>query len=96
MRIALDVARYLAARLLLVVALSAVIYGVARLLGVVDFPLVIAVLFALVIAMPLGIWLFSPLRRRATAGLDRVGARRRHERAQLRARLRGELPPEQP
>ena len=95
MRITLDVARYLAARLLLVVALSATIYGVARLLGVTDFPLVIAVLFALVIAMPLGIWVLSPWRRRATAGLDRASERRRHERAQLQARLRGELPPDQ-
>ena len=31
--------------------------------------IVVAVLFALIIAMPLGIWLFAPLRRRATAAL---------------------------
>lgn len=95
-RIVVDVVRYIAARLLLVAALSAAIYGAARLLGVADFPLVIAVLFALVIAMPVGIWLFGPLRRRATAGLDRVGERRRRDREQLRARLRGELPSDQP
>jgi hypothetical protein len=86
---------YAAVRLLLVIALSAAIYGVARLLGVTEFPIVVAVLFAFVIAMPLGIWLFGPLRRRATAGLAMVGQRRRRDREQLRARLRGEPPPEE-
>ena len=80
--------------MLLVVALSVAIYGVARLLGITQFPVVIAVLFALVIGMPLGIWLFGPLRRRATAGLAIAGERRRRERDQLRARLRGDAVPE--
>jgi hypothetical protein len=57
-----------------------------------DFPIAVALLFALVIAMPLGIWLFGPLRRRATAGLEVATERRRREREQLRARLRGEAP----
>ena len=70
------------------------IYGAAGLLGVHEFPLVVAVLFALVIAMPLGIWLFGPLRRRATAGLEVATERRRRDREQLRARLRGEAPSE--
>jgi hypothetical protein len=91
-RVAVDVLLYAAARLILVVVLSAAIYGVARLLGVTEFPVVVAVLFALIIALPLGIWLFSPLRRRATAGLARADERRRRDRAQLRARLRGEAP----
>ncbi len=90
----MDVVLYAAARLLLVVALSGAIYGVARLLGVSEFPVVVAALFALIIAMPLGIWLFSPLRRRATAALAVSGERRRRERDQLRARLRGEAPPD--
>jgi ABC-type proline/glycine betaine transport system permease subunit len=80
------------ARLALVVVLSAVIYAAARLLGVHEFPLIVAVLFALVIGMPLGIWLFSPLRRRATAGLAMTTERRRRDREQLSARLRGEAP----
>ena len=92
-RIVVDVLLYATARLLLVVALSGAIYGVARLMGV-TVPLVVAVLFALIIAMPLGIWLFTPLRRRATAALAIAGERRRREREQLRARLRGEAPPE--
>jgi hypothetical protein len=81
---------YAAARLLLVVVLTGAIYGVARLLGVTQFPIVVAALFALIIAMPLGIWLFGPLRRRATAALALAGERRRREREQLQARLRGE------
>ena len=44
--------------------------------------------------MPLGMWVFAPLRRRATAGIDAATERRRHDRAQLRARLRGETPPD--
>jgi Protein of unknown function (DUF4229) len=89
-----DVVIYAAARLLLLVVLSGAIYGAARLVGVAEFPLVLAMLFALIIAMPLGIWLFAPLRRRATAALAVSGERRRRERDQLRARLRGETVPE--
>ncbi|MEK1146757.1 DUF4229 domain-containing protein, partial [Mycobacterium ulcerans] len=64
-----DVAVYAVARLLLAVVVSAAIYGVARLAGLAQFPLVVAALFGLIIAMPLGIWVFAPLRRRATAAL---------------------------
>ena len=94
-RAALSVLLYTAARLTLVAVLAAVIYWAGRLLGVHDFPLVVALLFALVIAMPLGIWLFIPLRRRATAGLEVATERRRRDREQLRARLRGEAPSEE-
>ena len=85
---------YVAARLVLVAVLTGVIYGAGRLLGLHEFPLVIALLFALIIAMPLGIWLFGPLRRRATEGLEVANERRRRDREQLRARLRGEAPPD--
>jgi antibiotic biosynthesis monooxygenase (ABM) superfamily enzyme len=81
---------YALARLLLVVALTAVIFGAGHLLGVRDFPLVVALLFAIVIALPLGIWIFAPLRRRATASIAAVDERRRKDREQLQARLRGE------
>jgi hypothetical protein len=84
---------YVLARLLLVVVLTAVIFGAGHLVGVRDFPLVVALLFALVIALPLGIWLFAPLRRRATAGIAAVDERRRKDREQLQARLRGEENP---
>jgi hypothetical protein len=86
---------YVVARLALVVAITAAIYWTGRALGVQEFPVVVALLFALVIAMPLGIWLFGPLRRRATAGIEAATERRRHDREQLRARLRGEQPPEE-
>ena len=91
-RMVVDVLTYLVARLLLVAALTAVIFYGAHLLGVAQFPLVIALLFAIVIALPLGIWLFSPLRQRATASIAAVDQRRRQDRADLQARLRGEPP----
>lgn len=62
-----DILVYATARLLLVVAVSAAIFGVARLIGLTEFPVVVATLFGLIIAMPLGIWVFSPLRRRSPA-----------------------------
>jgi hypothetical protein len=94
-RAVVSVLLYVAARLVLVAALAAAIYGVGRLLGLHEFPLTVAVLFALVIAMPLGIWLFGPLRRRATEGLEVATERRRRDREQLRARLRGDVPPDE-
>lgn len=89
-RLVVDVLAYLVARLLLVVVLTAVILAGGHLLGVRDFPLVVALLFALVIALPLGIWIFTPLRRRATASIAAFDERRRKDREQLQARLRGE------
>ncbi|AQA01973.1 hypothetical protein BVC93_05470 [Mycobacterium sp. MS1601] len=87
-----DVAAYLVARLLLVAVLAVAIVFGARLLGIEEFPVVIAVLFAIVIALPLGIWVFAPLRRRATASIAAVDERRKRDRAELQARLRGEDP----
>jgi antibiotic biosynthesis monooxygenase (ABM) superfamily enzyme len=92
-RLVLDLAVYVLARLLLVVVLAAVIFGAGHLLGIRDFPLVVALLFAMVIALPLGIWVFTPLRRRATASIAVLDERRRKDREQLQARLRGEEPP---
>ncbi|TGD89370.1 DUF4229 domain-containing protein [Mycolicibacterium sp. CH28] len=87
-----DVVVYTVARLVLVVALTAVIYYSAQLIGIREFPLVVAVLFAIVIALPLGIWVLAPLRNRATASIALVDERRRQDREQLRARLRGDKP----
>ena len=92
-RLVVDVLVYTLARLLLVVVVAAAIFGGAYLLGVRDFPLVIALLFAIVIALPLGIWILAPLRRRATASIAALDERRRQDREQLRARLRGDEPP---
>lgn len=92
-RLVADVLAYVGARLVLVAVLAAAIFGVGRLLGLQEFPLVIAILFALVIALPLGIWLFAPLRRRATASIAAFDEQRRRDREQLQARLRGDEPP---
>ncbi|TXI56565.1 MAG: DUF4229 domain-containing protein [Mycolicibacter arupensis] len=81
---------YTAARLALLVVLTGVIYGVGRLLGLTDFPPIIAAMLALIVALPLGMWVFTPLRQRATASLTVAGERRRRERDELQARLRGE------
>jgi hypothetical protein len=88
-----DVVIYTLARLVLVAGLTAAIFFAARLLGIKEFPLVVAMLFAIVISLPLGIWLLAPLRRRATAGIAEVDERRRHDREQLQARLRGDDTP---
>ncbi|RDH77111.1 DUF4229 domain-containing protein [Mycolicibacterium moriokaense] len=93
-RLVIDVLAYTLARLALVIVLTAVIFGVGHLLGVRDFPIVVALLFAIVIALPLGIWIFAPLRRRATASVAALDERRRQDREQLQARLRGDEPPE--
>lgn len=90
-----NVLAYVLARLLLVAALAAAILGVGHLLGLREFPLVVALLFALVIALPLGIWLFAPLRRRANESIAVFDERRRRDKEQLQARLRGEEPPSQ-
>lgn len=58
-RVVVDVLAYAVARLLLAVGLTGVIYLAAHLLGVNQFPVVVAALFALIIAMPLGIWVFA-------------------------------------
>ena len=85
-----DVGAYLLARLALAAVLTGVLMGVGHLLGLREFPLVVAVLFALVLALPLGIWLFAPLRRRATASMADFDERRRQDKAALQARLRGD------
>jgi membrane protein implicated in regulation of membrane protease activity len=91
----IDVLGYTLARLLLVVVLTAVIFGGGHLLGLRDFPLAIALLFAIVISLPLGIFLFAPLRKRATASIATLDERRRQDREQLQARLRGDEPPKE-
>ena len=90
-RLVRDVVVYTLARLGLVAALTAAIFFVAQVIGV-QVPLVVAILFAIVFALPLGIWLLAPLRRRATAGIAEADERRRRDREQLEARLRGEKP----
>ncbi|MGN7780704.1 DUF4229 domain-containing protein [Mycolicibacterium sp. 22603] len=85
-----DVGAYLLARLALAAVLTAVILGAGHLVGLREFPIVVAVLFAIVLALPLGIWVFAPLRRRATLSIAVFDEQRRRDKETLQARLRGE------
>lgn len=71
------------------VVLTAVIVLAAQLVSV-DIPLVVAALFALIIAMPLSLTLFKRLRVKVNEDIALVDERRRRDKAELRARLRGE------
>ncbi len=82
------------ARLTLVALITAVIMLAAKLIDV-QIPLVVAALFALIIAMPLSLILFKGLRTRVNEDIAVVDERRRQDKAQLRARLRGDEPGEQ-
>ena len=86
-----DVGAYLVARLALAALLAVAIVAVGHLITA-DVPVTVAVLFVIVLAFPLGIWVFAPLRRRATASIAEFDERRRRDRDQLRARLRGDEP----
>lgn len=88
-RLAINLALYTLARLVLVAIITALILGVARLVDV-EVPLVVAALFALIIAMPLSLTLFKKLRVKVNEDIALVDERRRRDKAQLRARLRGE------
>lgn len=89
-RLLVDILLYAGARLLLIAVLTGVIYGGGQLFGIREFPVMIALLFGIVLGLPLGIWLFAPLRRRATAGIAAFDEQRRTDREQLQARLRGD------
>lgn len=89
-RLARNLALYTLVRLGLVVVITVAIVGIARLVSV-DIPLVVAALFALLIAMPLSLTLFK-LRTRVNEDIAVVDEKRRRDKAQLRARLRGETP----
>ncbi|WP_167478195.1 DUF4229 domain-containing protein [Nocardia arthritidis] len=88
-RLARNLALYTLARLVLVAVITAVIVLVAKLVKV-DIPVIVAILFALVIALPLSLTLFKRLRARVNEDIALVDEKRRHDKAQLRARLRGE------
>ncbi len=77
------------------VVLAAVIVLAAKLVAV-DIPLVVAALFALIIAMPLSLVLFKRLRVKVNEDIALVDERRRRDKAELRARLRGDQPPTPP
>ncbi|WP_067567058.1 DUF4229 domain-containing protein [Nocardia sp. NBC_01503] len=88
-RLAKHLALYTVARLGLVVVLAAIIMGVAAIVHV-DIPLIVAALFALLIAMPLSMALFKKLRTQVNKDIAAVDEKRRRDREQLMSRLRGE------
>ena len=88
-RLARNLALYTVARLALVAVLAAVIVGVAKVVDV-DIPLIVSLLFALVVAMPLSLVLFKRLRTRVNQDIAAVDEKRRNDKANLRARMRGE------
>ncbi|NLE79385.1 MAG: DUF4229 domain-containing protein [Rhodococcus sp.] len=87
--LARDVVLYSVARLLLVLVIGAIIVGGGRLFDV-DVPLLVAAIFAVLIALPLSLLLFSKLRVRVNKGIATFDEQRRADQAELRAKLRGE------
>nr|WP_253647979.1 DUF4229 domain-containing protein [Williamsia deligens] len=88
-RLAVALALYTGVRLLLVVVIAAIIYGVGRAAGI-DVPILVAAIFAVLIALPLGMIAFKSLRLRVNAAIAEVDEDRRIKRESLQARLRGE------
>jgi hypothetical protein len=88
-RLARNLALYTLARLGLVIVLAAVILGVGALVDI-EIPLLVALIFAVVIALPLSLVLFKKLRIRVNESIADVDEKRRRDKADLRAKLRGD------
>ncbi|NDK89868.1 DUF4229 domain-containing protein [Gordonia desulfuricans] len=84
----LSIALYTVARLVLVVALAAIIWGVGKLAGV-DVPVLVAAVFGVLIALPLGMVVFKKLRVRVNNQIAIVDGQRRARHEDLQSRLRG-------
>ena len=82
-RVALAIAAYVGARLVLLALLA----GILVLVGL---PTAIALLIGIVIALPLSLVLFRGLRTRLALEIDAATAERRERRQRLRAELRGD------
>jgi hypothetical protein len=87
--LARNLALYTLARFGLVIVLAAVILGVGAIVDV-DIPLLVALIFAVVIALPLSLVLFKKLRIRVNESIADVDEKRRRDKADLRAKLRGD------
>lgn len=87
--LARNLALYTVARLGLVIVIAAVILGVGWLFGV-AVPLLVALVFAVVIALPLSLVVFKSLRIRVNESIAAVDEKRRRDKAELRAKLRGD------
>lgn len=80
---------YTAARLALVVVIAAVIFYVGKAVGV-DVPLVVAAVFGVLIALPVGMVAFKTLRLRVNDQITRIDAARSARHDELQSRLRGD------
>lgn len=88
-RLASALALYTVVRLALVVVIAAIIYFVGKAAGT-DVPILVAAIFAVIIALPLGMVAFKSLRLRVNAAIAEVDEDRRRKREALQSRLRGE------
>lgn len=89
--LARDLGFYTLARLVLVAVLAAVIIGIGKATSH-SIPLLVALMFAIVLSLPISMLLFKGLRTRVNASIAVVDQRRRSDKADLRARLRGDVP----
>lgn len=88
-RLAKHIVYYTLARLVMFVALTAVIEGIGM-AAVDQFPLLLAAALALVVSLPLSMVLFKSLRLQVNRDISAVDANRRAHREALEAELRGE------
>ena len=86
-RLARNMILYTVIRLLLVVALTLAITGIGSLFLEDGFPVVVAAVFAVIIALPLSMILFTRLRGAINSDIAAVDAGRREKRDDLRRRM---------
>lgn len=84
--VAWSVLLYTVARLGLVVVLAFVIFGIGLLVGVM-IPPVVAAVFAVLIALPLGMFAFKGLRLRVNTQIAALEEERKRRREDLRSRM---------
>ena len=85
-RLARNMIFYTIVRLLLVVVLALVITWVGNMI-VDQFPLLVGAIFAVIIALPLSMVLFSKLRAQINSDIAEVDVARREKREDLRRRM---------
>ncbi|MDF0531658.1 DUF4229 domain-containing protein [Tsukamurella sp. 8F] len=85
-----DVGLYTIYRIALVVVLAAILYAIGRMVTD-QMPVIVAVLFAIVIALPVSMVTARGLRRRITGHAAVLGEARRDRRDAFRKRLQGRV-----
>ncbi|RJQ77226.1 DUF4229 domain-containing protein [Pseudonocardiaceae bacterium YIM PH 21723] len=76
--------------LLYTVARMAMVAAIAAILVLCGVPLLVAGVLAIVVMLPLSLFILAPLRRRVAQGINERQAVRDAEREKLRAQLRGD------